>query len=161
MKYIFPLSEPYSHLNYYVTKYDGPVEFTVFSDIILNYINTCIHRWYYNSFDQKSSNLLFAGLHQYLMPNEVDDYILYLDTVFWPNINTCIIEDIYIDTMVYVTISSSKSVMFEIKPEKTRFEKVIDKLCTDVEHRIINGDYIEPILQEIYDAKRYSEKLPY
>lgn len=159
MKYIFSLEAAYTQINYYVSQYDVPLEFSVFSDIIFNYVQAAISRWYYGSSNDKSTKMLYVGLSRCLSNDELDDYILYLDSIFWPNINNCIIEDINKDNMVYVTIKSGWSIMFEVKPAPTPLEVIIDRVCVDVEHRLDSGDYIDPTLKEIYNARRESTQL--
>lgn len=159
MKYIFSLDGAYSHVNYIVSRNDVPLEYSVFSDIMFNYIQACVRRWYFGFDYNKNIAMLKVGLGRYLLESEIDIYLNYLDNSFWPVINNCIIEDITDKTMVLVTIASDRSLMLEIKPELTSLDVVLDRVCIDVEHKLYSGEYIDPILKEIYDARQPTNEL--
>lgn len=154
MKYIFPLASPYSYINHALCRYDTPLEFSVFSDIIFNYVQACVRRWLFGHDYNSSVNMLNVGLKYLLSKDEVDNFLMYLDNCFWPLINNSIEENINSETIVIVTITSDGSLMLEVKPDKTPLEKTLDRVYVDVEHKLDSGEYIDPTLMEIYNASR-------
>lgn len=154
MKYIFSLTAAHAQINHMLPEHEVPIEFSVFSDIILNYVQSTVRRWYFGLDYTKNINMLRVGLNHYLTLNDVDSYLMYLDNIFWPNINNAIDEDVFENTMVFITILSDGSLMIEIKPEKTPLQIIIDRVCIDVEHKLYSGEYVDPTLQEIYHASR-------
>lgn len=159
MKYIFSLDGTYARINYITSQHDVPLEYSVFSDIMFNYIQACIRRWYFGFDYNKNMSMLHVGLRKYLLEHEMSMYLDHLDNEFWPIINNCIIEDITNDTMVFVTIKSDRSLLIEVRPERTPLEITLDRVCIDVEHKLFSGDYVDPLLKEIYDAKSQTTTL--
>lgn len=159
MRYIFTITEAYSYFNY-ITSNSTPIEFSVFSDIISNYIQKCIRRWWYGYDYSQQQEMVRVGLSVYLDDYNLDNYMVYLDNTFWPNINCCIDENISDNTEVFVTIKTRDSILLEVvqpPSERTRLSIVVDRVCVDVAHRLESGDYIDPTLMEIYNASRYDE----
>ena len=132
MKYIYPLSSPYSYLNYVLNRIDTPLEYSVFSDIMFNYIQACVRRWLFNCDYNSSESMLYVGLKYLLSKDEVDNFLIYLDNQFWPLVSNTIDDNINSDTVVIVTITSDGSLMLEIKPDKTDLEKTIERVCIEV-----------------------------
>ena len=159
MKYVFPLNGAYSSINHIAKTSDIPIEHSVFSDIVINFLQANIKRWYFGQNVDNHSAMLYVGLSQYLTASEVDIYMEYLDNVFWPSITLCMSDVVSPTTAVTLSINSNNSLVIELSPEPTPLELVIDRICVDVDHRLYNGDYIDPILKEIYDANLQSRQL--
>lgn len=154
MKYIYPLRSPYSYLNYVLNRIDTPLEYSVFSDIMFNYIQACVRRWLFNCDYNSSESMLYVGLKYLLSKDEVDNFLIYLDNQFWPLVSNTIDDNINSDTVVIVTITSDGSLMLEIKPDKTDLEKTIERVCIEVGHKLDSAEYVDPNLLEIYNASR-------
>lgn len=154
MKYIYPLTNPYSYLNHILDRANNPLEYSVFSDIMFNYIQACVRRWLFNCDYHSCQNMLSVGLKYLLSKDEVDNFLVYLDNQFWPMVSNTIEDNINADTVVIVTIISDGSLMLEIKPDKTELEKTIERVCVEVEHKLDSGAYVDPTLLEIYNASR-------
>ena len=154
MKYIFSLSNPYSIINHVLCRTDVPLEFSAFGDIILNYVQACVHRWMFGGNYDSTIKQLQVGLKYWLSPHELNEYIQYLDSSFWPMINRCIDMEIESDTSVHVSISPEATLVIEIHPAKTALEAALDRMYIDVEHKLECGEYIHPTIMEIYNASK-------
>lgn len=156
MKYVFSIDGPYAYLNHLLFADTGVIEFSVFSDIMFNYAQLCIRRWYYSYTYEEQLDKVRVGLSMYLNPYTIDEYMLYLDTIFWPRINGCITEDINDRTVVIVTIRSDRSLMIELKfdpiVELTKMQQTLNRICAEIGERIYAGEHVNPTLMEIYNV---------
>lgn len=156
MKYIFSLEGAYARINYITSHINATLEYSVFSDIMFNYIQACMRRWYFGFDYNKNMAMLNVGLRKYLTEHDMSMYLDFLDNEFWPIVNNCIIEDITTESVVFITIKSDKSLLIEVRAERTLLEITLDRVCVDIEHKLYSGDYIDPLLKEIYDARAQS-----
>lgn len=135
------------------------MEYKAFGEIIVDYVKMNILKWHLGL--DRAIHLidLTTKLSKYLTYDETIYYINYLDAVFWPQVNVSILEDIGYDNVVEVTIDSESSLVINVtKPVavhlKTPLQLAIDNVCIEVEEKLYSGEYIDPKLKEIYDARK-------
>lgn len=159
MRYILPLDQPYSQLCYIVKDTAMQFEFDKFSVIMVEYINMCIVKWHLGIDRTMYLETLIGRFSGYLTPDECAHFLGYLDNVYWPYVNASISEDIGYDSVVEVKVNPDTSLHIQVTqlPQvkiKTPLQLAIDAVCIDVETKLYSGEYIDPKMKEIYDARK-------
>lgn len=159
MRYILPLDQPYSQLCHIVKDTAMRFEFDKFSTIMVEYINMCIIKWHLGIDRVMYLESIVQRFSRYLTVDECVRFIDYLDTVYWPYVNSSITEDIGYDSVVDVKVNPDASLDITITqlPQikiKTPLQIAIDNVCIEVETKLYSGEYIDPKLKEIYDARQ-------
>lgn len=158
MIYILSLEQPYSRLCYLVSDTNLQVDQLVFKKIMIDYVNMCIVKWHLGLDRGIHLDMFSIYLSKYLSYHEYTIYLNYLDTVYWPYVNSSITEDISYETSVEVTIDDNSNLIITIKNStfemtKTPLQIVIENICNEVDEQLYNGEYVHPKLKEIYDAR--------
>lgn len=157
MQYIIPTEQPYGVLCHMVAETHMEVEYEVFVELLINYINVNISRWYFGLQCEDNLDKLHTKLSKYLTPAETITYLDYLDKNYWTYFTISIKEEISYNTTLSLTPFNSEGILVSITPTPpvpSPLEIVIDNICIEVEDKLYSGDYIHPRLKEIYDAKR-------
>lgn len=134
------------------------VDILVFRKIMIDYVNMNIVKWYLGLDRAMHLDIFSIQLSKYLTYDEYVVYLNYLDTVFWPYVNSSIAEDINYESIVEVKVDDNANLTITVKPSineisKTPLQFVIESICNEVEEQLYNGEYVHPKLKEIYDAR--------
>lgn len=158
MIYMYSLSAPYGYINALADKITHPIDFNVFSDIMINYMNVAISRWYGYSYADRNEHMFRVGLNMFLSEEPMEMYIGYLETQFWPSVSRPLPEQIDSNQVATVMIESKDTLIVEISyPEGkalTPMERTLLKVCQIVEDKIYAGEWVDPLLLEIYETRK-------
>ena len=157
MQYIISTEQPYGMMCHMVSETRMQVEYEVFVELLINYINVNISRWYFGLQCNDQLDKLCTKLSKYLTSTEITSYLKYLDKHYWNYFTSSIKEEINYDTTLTLTPLNHEGILISINaapPAPNPLEVVIDNICIEVEDKLYSGEYIHPKLMEIYDAKR-------
>lgn len=158
MKYLFNIHDPYVVLNNSVDVSPVQIDPTIYVDIILNYTKFAIVKWYYGAYDDEARVLFDTALSLYLSPHRAEQYLNYLNNVYWQTLNRNIPEILGPNQTISIDVKSSGeftlilTVTGILSSPIDEYERTLERAFSQVSDKLYEGGYVDPLLLEVYNA---------